>query len=519
VASEADEESARREAAAMSDDNFSSGTPTEATRPGAVAAASGTGGLSVRKAPLHFVGDSHIDYLRDASKYGYFTGREITTCCVGGATAVGMRNPKSQTNALATFRKSLENLDRATIIIIQLGEVDCGFVIWYRAKKYFETVDQQLAESISSHLDFAKSVLDMGFKRVILTSATLPTIKDDHPWGEIADLRREIATPIADRTALTHQYNAALRAGAARLGMGYADIGAAVLDPVTGIIRDDFRHPNPKNHHIHPVEGPKVWGAYLTPEIERLERSVAADVAEAIAPPTANSDREWIANVETCLKSTDGSARNLPDSEIHRVKAGTRVSASLIGEVKTCWWIDTVSVDNIRLERPTWFLDMADWTLLPAHYRDNPALRGGAGAAALTAARLIGRSWSFGPLDDKPYSTAYVFSPDGKIGGNSGPNHKFWKIVEGRLLMFTADHRLTFISEVIREEAGRLRLAGFRLLRPRSTLYGVVSENHGPDQPAGSAAPDENGDQPAGHPSDSRQPDGMTVNPDFAMTS
>jgi FkbH-like protein len=209
------------------------------------------------------------------------------------------------------------------------------------------------------------------------------------------------------------------------------------------------------------------------------------------AVPIVSRDRAWIANVATVLRSTDGSARNLPASGTRAVQPGIRLTGSLIGEVRGSWWVDTVTVNGERLERPIWFLNMTDWTLLPPDYGDNPALRGGAGGTTLTAARLTGQSWSFGPLDDKPYSNAYVFGPDGKIGGNSGPNHKLWDIVDGRLLMFTADRRLTFISEVAREEAGRLRLAGFRLLRPRSTLYGLLSENQPPATAPAKAAPGE----------------------------
>jgi hypothetical protein len=232
------------------------------------------------KAPLHFIGDSHTDYLRDAAIYGFFADRKISKCVVGGATAVGLRNPKSTTDALTILKRSLVELDRSTIVILQLGEVDCGFVIWYRAQKYGETVDDQLSQSVAAYRAFVQTIQAQGFRRVIITGAMLPTIPDGHQWGDVADLRREVAAPIAARTALTLRYNEALRKIARELGTGYTDITEILMDSVTGTIHGRFRHPNLENHHIHPVFGARAWGAQLTPELEKFDlaqpRAIAA---------------------------------------------------------------------------------------------------------------------------------------------------------------------------------------------------------------------------------------------------
>jgi hypothetical protein len=217
---------------------------------------------------LHFIGDSHTEYLRNAVDHGYFAGSETTMCMVGGATAVGMRNPKSVTNALEKMLQSVVDLDRRTVIIMQLGEVDCGFVIWYRARKYGETIEHQLDAALAAYSSFVVKLLVLGFARIILTGATLPTIKDDHPWGEIADLRREISVSIQERTQLTLRYNQSLRIIAHQLGVGFVDISAALIDPATGIIKDAYRHPNPRNHHLHPVLGARLWGEHLTKALE-----------------------------------------------------------------------------------------------------------------------------------------------------------------------------------------------------------------------------------------------------------
>ena len=97
-----------------------------------------------------FVGDSHVAYFRHAAEGGLLGKRQFAFCEVGGATAVGMRNPNSLTNALTTFSEFLKGVEKTCTVVIQLGEVDCGFVIWYRAEKYRESIDKQFKESVSA---------------------------------------------------------------------------------------------------------------------------------------------------------------------------------------------------------------------------------------------------------------------------------------------------------------------------------------------------------------------------------
>lgn len=92
-----------------------------------------------RFARWHIVGDSHLRGIRRAAERGLIK-RGCVFTQVPGATAVGLRNPNSTTNALETFRAAL--LPRRNVIpVIHLGEVDCGFVIWYRAEKYGESLE------------------------------------------------------------------------------------------------------------------------------------------------------------------------------------------------------------------------------------------------------------------------------------------------------------------------------------------------------------------------------------------
>ena len=109
---------------------------------------------------------------------------------VSGATAQGAVNPTSKTNALNIFKKKLAecNADSYHYVMIMLGEVDCGFVIWYRSEKHNISVKDQLHLSISNLFNFIKNEVLEVFNpdQVILAGSVLPTIKDDQDWGEIA---------------------------------------------------------------------------------------------------------------------------------------------------------------------------------------------------------------------------------------------------------------------------------------------------------------------------------------------
>ncbi len=216
----------------------------------------------------HIVGDSHIKSIRKAAQMGlldWAAGMQV----VEGATAVGLRNPNSVTDALNIFRSALIPAAPKTIPVIQLGEVDCGFVIWYRAMKYRESVSAQMAESLAAYFEFVDELLADGYENVVVTSPILPTIRDGQDWGDVANARREVTATLRDRTCLTIEYAEGLRRGAAARGQPFIDFSGDLLDPATGVLNEAFRHPNPADHHLHPAKSAQLWASHLN----RLSRT------------------------------------------------------------------------------------------------------------------------------------------------------------------------------------------------------------------------------------------------------
>jgi hypothetical protein len=78
-------------------------------------------------------GDSHtkvFEYCNQKTRRFLFD-----ICIVEGATAQGAVNPNSKTDALKIFTNKIANT-KSDKLLIMLGEVDCGFVIWVRSKRY-----------------------------------------------------------------------------------------------------------------------------------------------------------------------------------------------------------------------------------------------------------------------------------------------------------------------------------------------------------------------------------------------
>jgi hypothetical protein len=214
---------------------------------------------------LAFLGDSHVDYFSHAARRGYFGRRRYGACAIAGATAVGLRNPNGKTNAVAILTGYLTGLRPDAIVVVQMGEVDCGFVIWYRAEKYGDGIDRQMEESVAGYFSFVDHAIARGYRHVVVTGATLPTIADDQNWGEVANLRREVRATLAERTALTLRYNARLAEQASRRSLPFVDIAAELLDPQTGVVRREFLNPDPLNHHLDKERAALSWARALSP--------------------------------------------------------------------------------------------------------------------------------------------------------------------------------------------------------------------------------------------------------------
>jgi hypothetical protein len=159
----------------------------------------------------------------------------------------GLENPKSKTQAYARFRHELQSATDKPVVCL-LGEVDTGFVIWFRAERRDGRVDQMLDLAIDTYCRFLKEAAAAAGSITVI-SAPLPTIGDGAPRGEVAENRRDVKATLRQRTELTLQFNRLLSDRCRALGFRFIDLDAPSSDP-GGLVRRGLLNDDPADHHF-----------------------------------------------------------------------------------------------------------------------------------------------------------------------------------------------------------------------------------------------------------------------------
>lgn len=207
--------------------------------------------LFARKRVLHCVGDSHVQYFEHLAKEYFFVNTRFRFCVVPGASNMGLANPHSKTQAFPIFRDYLNEIDDGEFLLLCLGEVDCGFVIWYRAEKHGSQVDEQFQRSLSNYFKLIELCLEkVGRKRLMVLSVPLPMISDSrHAIGEVANQRLGIKATQKERTDLTRKYNRGLDRFCKSMGVEFLNMEPEMLDKSTGLIFPYFKNQDSSDHH------------------------------------------------------------------------------------------------------------------------------------------------------------------------------------------------------------------------------------------------------------------------------
>lgn len=193
------------------------------------------------------LGDSHVlPFLRMGVPYG-LDGEFFRVVSVEGATVSGLPNPNSRTGAAQRFTEALADSNARTVLV-NLGEVDTGFVIWYRAQRDGQSVEAMLEQALDRYQELVAQIASQG-RQAIVISAPLPTIGDGPAPGIVANQRSTVQVPQAERTALTLRFNASMRRWCTDRGVRHLDLDPDSVDPATGRIRTELLSPDPSDHH------------------------------------------------------------------------------------------------------------------------------------------------------------------------------------------------------------------------------------------------------------------------------
>lgn len=191
------------------------------------------------------LGDSHAKVFTAKRFKSAFPYHFFNIIKVAGATVSGLQNPNSKTQALPKFMDNLKKSTARTTIVL-LGEVDVGFVIWYRAEKFKTPVDPNLEEAIVNYQKLLRTIAEKS--HVICLSAPLPTIQDGQDWGEIANARKSIQSTQLQRTELTIQFNKRMQDFCETNGFIYLSFDDESLGE-NGLVNQYLINSEPNDHH------------------------------------------------------------------------------------------------------------------------------------------------------------------------------------------------------------------------------------------------------------------------------
>lgn len=192
------------------------------------------------------LGDSHAQVFGHDLFRINFPFIRFDVCSIGGATISGLDNPNSKTGACERFREKLASIPDGSQIILMLGEVDTGFVIWYRAEKHGEPVEAMLQKAIDNYIAFIEEVAEN--HKPIVISTPLPTITDDNNWGEVANLRKEVSVSQVERTRLTLRFNEVIKSCCSERNIDYLNLDPKSLGD-DGLVTPSLLNDDKLNHH------------------------------------------------------------------------------------------------------------------------------------------------------------------------------------------------------------------------------------------------------------------------------
>lgn len=207
------------------------------------------------------LGDSHAGIFSESRIRAAFPFYFFNVVSVAGATVSGLENPNSKTQALPIFINNLKR-SKANTIIVLLGEVDIGFVIWYRSEKYKTEVSEMLDNALKNYQKFL--LLLSKEHRVICLSAPFPTIKDGQDWGEIANARRDVKALQIDRTKLTIRFNKSINEFCQNNKIEYLDFDDESIGK-DGLVDIRLLNKNPADHHYEP----RTYIKMIIPKLKR----------------------------------------------------------------------------------------------------------------------------------------------------------------------------------------------------------------------------------------------------------
>jgi hypothetical protein len=210
------------------------------------------------------LGDSHAAVFRHPSWRQVPVRFDVHA--VGGATLTGLGKVDSASGARKHFDRTVTYAQASRrhpiAIVMLLGEVDCGFILWRRHERTGTPLDGLVEQAVANYRQFV--VASQQLSPVVVLSAPLPTLVDLTNIGDYAGKRRDIKASRAERTALVRTLNQQCGEMARDVGATFVDLDSASLGP-DGEVSELLVGIDPRDHHYDQVVYARLLQRALAP--------------------------------------------------------------------------------------------------------------------------------------------------------------------------------------------------------------------------------------------------------------
>lgn len=220
---------------------------------------------TVKSKKVIVIGDSHAKAFVTEIVTKTTPKIEWESIAVEGATLSGLNNPNSKTQAMPVFHWALSQ-KQYDAVIFQLGEVDTGFVIHYRAQR--DGIDIHTAAHKA--LENYQQLVSQASKKapVIVTSTCLPTIQDGEVDGLVQNARKEVKTTLRERTDLTLWFNQQMKAWCEENKITFVDFDQHTLDE-NQLLKNEYLR-RTTDHHYDLNAFSSLIKDFLVPSVRKI---------------------------------------------------------------------------------------------------------------------------------------------------------------------------------------------------------------------------------------------------------
>lgn len=213
------------------------------------------------KKAVMFQGDSHVQYMDYAVKNNLLPDKFIYQVqSLPGATFMTHGNPNTDVNAAEQFKKQLQ-ISRPNILVTHIGEIDCGFLVWYNRTLYNSTIEDQVIDSIENYVEYLKFAKTK-VEHIIVTAPTMQVITDEEKDAQLRLQRGGVTASQHERSRITVIYSNILMEKCREHGFTFLNFNPSLM--AGGILNRRFRSTTPNDFHLETsVVGP-LWGKKLS---------------------------------------------------------------------------------------------------------------------------------------------------------------------------------------------------------------------------------------------------------------